>query len=65
MFQGTVESFEGGVYIVLYDELVQGKPCRERNIDKSRIKAITKRTDKPSTQSIIDKVLKVFILSIL
>ena len=46
-----------GSYDVLYDELVQGKPCRERHIAKSRVKLI-RTMDKQTTLSVLETILK-------
>ena len=54
LFPGVIEAVNESSFEVLYDELVQGLPCRERNIAKSRLKAIhvrnnRKRNDMNST----------------
>ena len=60
LFQGTIEAVDTHSYCfdVLYDELVHGKPCREKNIPKSRIKQI-KQIDKQASINITQRILKV------
>jgi hypothetical protein len=59
MFMGVIEATtEGGTFDILYDDKVQGLPCRERGIAKSRLKAIH-MTETKEVISIIEKMQKV------
>ena len=58
LFAGVVECCTSNTVDILYDQRVENKPCRERDIATSRVKSLKKISDFPTTQTLLTKIAK-------